>query len=486
MSSKPNIIVFMTDQQNALTVGRDKRAKTPNLDKFLSESVNFTECYTCAPHCCPSRASFFSSLYPSQHGVWNNVEVDNALSRGLYDDIELFPELLKKQDYHNVFSGKWHVSSTEGPLDRGFDKVLREQTSNYGRTKPTNMPRYNDWRHVYVPGAEMDTENDCSSKEDGRIVRPGYPGYYQYGINENPFNDTDTTEMSCEYIESYDYSSPLFMYVGTIGPHDPYFVPQRFLDMYDIDDIDLPQSFYDDMEDKPALYRRTKSMFALSENEHRESIRRYLAFVSYEDYLFGRVLQSIEASGQGDNTVVIYTSDHGDYLANHGLWAKGLPCFKEAYNIPLAIRGEGFSKGTICDNLTSITDIAPTILSIAGTAFSREIIGKSLAPVLRDESPDDVHTEIYTQTNGNEIYGIQRAVWNKKWKYVFNTFDFDELYDLENDPSELSNLLPNPELNKVVREMCKYIWTFAKRTNDGCTCPYIMVSFAPYGPGITL
>ncbi|MFI3238699.1 MAG: sulfatase-like hydrolase/transferase [Lachnospiraceae bacterium] len=483
--SKKNIIVFMTDQQNADTIKATHMAKTPNIDRFLKESTQFSSCFCPSPHCCPSRASFFTGLYPSEHGVWNNVEVDNTLSRTVYDDVVLFPEQLQEAGYHTVFSGKWHVSAYDGPLERGFDTVLHEYVSNYGRMKPTNKPLTNDWDKVYTKGVRIDTRADLEkeNKEFGRIIRPGYPTYSQFGLDENPFGDTDTTQLACSYIEDYDFEKPLFMYVGTTGPHDPYCVPQRFLDLYNIEDIELPESFYDTMEDKPALYRRTKSMFRLTEAEHKESIRRYLAFISYEDYLFGKVLDSIEKKGITEDTVVMYLTDHGDYLANHGLWAKGLPCFREAYNIPAIVRGSGFGEGIVHEGLLSLTDFAPTILDIAGLESKGS--GKSFLSILQGDL-EELHTNMFSQTNGNEVYGIQRSVWNKKWKFTYNTFDFDELYDLEHDPMELHNLLPDESYNDIVYEMCKKLWQFAKEKKDNATCAYIMVALAPYGPGITI
>lgn len=483
---KPNIVVFMTDQQNAQTMYAHNVAKTPNIDRFLADSMQFTNCYTCSPHCCPSRATFFSGLYPTQHGVWNNVEVGNALSRGLYDNVKLFSEHLKDVGYHTSFSGKWHVSAYQGPTDKGFDEVLMESTSNSGkRMTPCNLPESFDWDTVYDGSKPIDQTSVKDPSDFGRIVREGYPTYYQFGDDQNPFGDADVARLACEKIESYQGDQPLLMYVGTIGPHDPYKVPQEFLDLYNIDDMQLPDSFVDEMQDKPALYRRTRMQFALSEAEHKESLRRYMAFVSFEDHLFGQVLDSIEKSGKKDDTVVIYLSDHGDYLGAHGLWAKGLPCFREAYQVPCAIRIPNQTTQSQCDALVSIADVAPTILALAGIETPDEIVGRSLLPLIAD--PDaGFRSEIYTQTNGNEIYGIQRAVFDKKWKYVYNSFDFDELYDLESDPTEQHNLLPDTQYNDVVRDLCKKMWRFARDTKDDCTCPYIMVGLAPYGPGIVL
>ncbi len=490
MAKKPNIVVFMTDQQNAQTIKPNHVAITPNIDKFYEKAVVFDNAFCPAPHCCPSRATFFSGLYPSQHGVWHNVEVDNAISRSLYDDVRLFPEQLKKAGYETVFSGKWHVSAYEGPDAYGFDDVLCERTTNYGRF-PRERKRYcNDWEKLYNYPEKI---NLNGKKENfGQIYREGYPIYHQFGVDENPFNDKATVELACEDIKKRVKESnakgsdakPFFYYVGTIGPHDPYCPPQEFIDLYKDVELTLPESFDDELKDKPNLYRRTKERFDLTKEEHIESMRRYLAFVSYEDSLFGKLIDTLEETSELENTYVIYLTDHGDYLGAHGLWAKGLPCFKEAYNICAMVGGAGINKHSTQNALVSLADFAPTILELANAPKLENTIGQSLVPYLKDEEPKTWRKNIFTQTNGNEIYGMQRAVWDNKWKYVLNLFDYDELYDLENDPSEMHNLIEDKSYAPIVKEYCKKLWKFAKQTQDNSTCAYIMVSLAPYGPGI--
>lgn len=479
MNTKPNFVIFMTDQQNADTVfGGASRAITPNIDAFRKNAVSFTQAYCASPHCCPSRASFFSGLYPSQHGVWNNVEVDNALSRGLYDNIKLLPELMQEHGYHTVFSGKWHVSAYEGPTDRGFDENLHEYISNYGRFSPVNKPRTKDWEIEYRdPFSYPELKPGC-------LRREGYPDHQQYAVKEDSYGDEKTVFEACKKIREHDWTTPLFLYVGTTGPHDPYTPPQKYLDMYADLEIQLPENFVDDMKDKPHLYQRTRERYSLTKEEQIESLRHYLAFTSYEDALFGKVINVLKDVGQLDNTYVIYVSDHGDYAGAHGLWAKGLPCFREAYQIPAIIGGCGFSDQRNIDELVSILDFMPTILELAGIPIPEKVSAKSLVPFLRSGNPETWREALYTQTNGNELYGIQRAVWNKKWKYVFNGFDYDELYNLESDPYETNNLIDDGKYRDIVRHMCQLMWENAKKTEDNCTCSYIMVSLAPYGPGI--
>lgn len=483
MKKKPNFLIFMTDQQNADTIKPGHLAKTPNIDAFVKDSIRFEKAYTTSPHCCPSRAGFFTGLYPSQHGIWNNVEVDNALSRGLYDDVKCFPEAFQSHGYDTFFAGKWHVSAYEGPGDRGFNHVLNEVVTNYGRFEPANRQRAEDWEEFYSDKAAIKLDN---SKAFGEIVRPGYPKYVQFGRDDKPFSDALSVGNACDALDAISPDQPFLMYVGVTGPHDPYCAPQEFLDLYKDVTISLPESFDDPMEDKPALYRRTRSCFSLTREEHIESVRHYLALVSYEDSLFGQLIKKLQDKGLYEDTYVLYVTDHGDYLGAHGLWAKGLPCFREAYEICAVLGGGGIHGGTTCDSLVSITDFAPTILELAGIDSDLPMTGRSLVPFLTQEPVANWRTELYTQTNGNEVFGIQRAVWNKRWKYVFNTFDYDELYDLAHDPHELHNVIHVPENKTVIKELCKKMWAFAKETRDNCTCPYIMVGLAPYGPGILL
>jgi arylsulfatase A-like enzyme len=333
--------------------------------------------------------------------------------------------------------------------------------------------------------AALAEKPDPARREPGEILRPGWGPYRHYGIDENPFGDADQVASAIDVIRSRPADRPWAHYIGTLGPHDPYHVPRRFLDLYDPDSIELPPSFADRMEDKPALYRRTRSMFdQLTEAEHREAIRHYLAFCSYEDFLFGQVLEALDASGQAGDTAVIYCSDHGDYLGDHGLWCKGLPCFRGAYEVPLIVRwpGRGARPGCEETSFVSLADIAPTLLEMAGIDPGRTFAGASLVPFLSGESPANWRDAVFTQTNGNELYGIQRSVMTRDWKLVFNGFDFDELYDLRADPHETRNLASRPDLAPVRSELYGRLWAFAREQEDQAINNYIMVGLAEHGP----
>ena len=198
------------------------------------------------------------------------------------------------------------------------------------------------------------------------------------------------------------------------------------------------------------------------------------------------MLEALAQSGEAENTVVLYCSDHGDYLAEHGLWCKGLPCFQPAYHVPLIVRWPvGLAQpGRSVDAFVGLEDVAPTVLDLAGIAPGRPGAGRSLLPFLRGETPSDWRTAVFTQSNGNELYGIQRSVMTRDWKYVYNGFDEDELYDLRQDPDETVNRIADPALRPVLRDLSRQLWQFAHERRDACINSYIMVGLAPFGPGI--
>jgi arylsulfatase A-like enzyme len=504
-ASRPNILIFMTDQQRGDSIPPYSRAKTPNLDRFCKQGVTFSQTYCPSPHCCPSRATFFTGLYPSEHGVWNNVDVGNALSRGPVLGTKLFSDDLKAAGYDLHFSGKWHVSSLDTPADRGWAMSPTQQFARPSVTGPgvlppavagdwhsfNGRPTQNEW-HKYALLAQRPEQ---TQRFEAQILRPGFATYTHYGETRDPSIkgqgaysfDQNVMDDALRIIRQRKHSAnPWVQYIGILGPHDPYFLPKAYLDQYRLEDVHLPANYSDRMADKPALYRRTRSVFdQLPQAKHREALRHYLAYCTYVDALFGQVLKAMEESGELDDTLVLYTSDHGDYASEHGLWCKGLPCFRGAYHVPAAVRWpKGIANpGRNVEAMVSTADFAPTFLDVAGVKLDRPLTGRSLMPFLRDEpAPADWRDAMFTQSNGNEQYGIQRSVSTRKWKYVYNGFDFDELYDLEADPGETRNLASDPNLRDVVRQMCHRLWRFAFEHKDVVINDYVMVAFAPVGP----
>ena len=490
MSTRPNILIFMTDQEQADVLAADHPCFTPNADRLAAEGIRFTQTYTPAPHCCPSRATFMTGLYPSRHGVYNNVCNRAAIHTGLNPGVATFSEQLRAAGYNLTLCGKWHVSVEEGPADRGWHE--REITAAKGTLHGRSI---DDWRTGPLTP-------DGEARLRGHVQRPGWGDVTVYETipdgGPKGYEDLHDYQVVRAAVDELGRLSqqdvPWCLFVGPVGPHDPFNVPQKFVDMYDPDEIELPPSFHDTLEDKPRVVQRQRRQLwdQLSEDEVRESIAHYWAFCTLEDALLGEVLAALDATGQADNTLVIFMSDHGDYCGAHGLYLKGVAAFREAYHIPCIMRWpEGIRRpGREVGEFVTLADFAPTFLELAGLTPTEDLVGeltgRSLTPFLADETAADWPDTLYSQLNGVELYYSQRIVATNEFKYVYNGFDFDELYDLRSDPLEMVNLAADPGYADVKHDLVRRMWRFAAQEEDIIFNPYGTVALAPWGPGDAL
>lgn len=475
--AKPNILIVMTDHQRADTSFKNHPTITPHLDQLASEGLTFTNAFCPSPHCCPSRATFFSGLYPSQHGIWNNICNRMSLGSSLKECVRLWSEDLADNGYTQHYVGKWHVSITQHPKDVGW----QEKT-----VTGTGFEHHGMRWEQYQALAQ---QKEKTVRGEGEILRNGYPDntLYRTSKREEHRHDERVLEETIEALQNLtSQDQPWVVYAGFIGPHDPYIAPQEFLDLYDIKEIELPASYGDELSDKPQVVQRLREQIfgQLSEREVREAIRHYYAYCSYLDDCFGKILQALDATGQAEETIVIYTSDHGDYVGEHGLFAKGIPCYRGAYHIPVVIRWPAglLNPNRQEDAFVSLADFAPTFLDIAGITTNRHFAGQSLLPFIKDHQPEAWRDAIMTQCNGVEQYYTQRSVMTKEWKYVYNGFDQDELYHLSEDPEEMYNLANEPAYMETIRKLSRKMWQFAYENDDALINPYITVGLAPFGP----
>ena len=480
---RPNILIFMTDQEQSAVVHPDHPCQTPNATRLAREGVLFRNAFCPTAHCCPSRATFMTGLYPSRHGVYNNLSNPTRIHDTVYPGVRMFSEGLRDAGYNLAYAGKWHVSDAEGPGDRGWQELL--VTSNKGSYRDRDLEQ---WREK---AAEPE---DAGPRQRGEVLRPGWGNYQLYRSmptsDAQPYgghNDQKVVQSALDVLPGLaDSGSPWCLYVGPHGPHDPFHVPDRFVKMYDPKTIPLPASFTDTMEDKPRIYQRMRQQYwgQLSEDEVRESIAYYWAYCTMEDELFGQVLAALDATGQAENTLVLRLSDHGDYCAAHGLYCKGVPAFREAYNVACIARWPNGIKqpGREVDDFVTLADFAPTFLDLAGVTPPSDLTGRSITPFFRGEQPEGWPDAFYSQFNGVELYYSQRIVMTHEHKYVYNGFDFDELYDLRADPNELANQAGNPEYDEVRHDLVRKMWRFAGQTKDIIFNQYATVAFAPWGP----
>ena len=509
----PNVLIFMPDQQNGATVLPGGAVLKPNLDRFRERAITFRNAYCPAPHCCPSRASFLTGLYPSEHGVFNNVTTDTAIHPDPFPGVQYWGSWLKDAGYAMGYAGKLHVGRAATPETCGFQNLSPlEQDSLVENEKRRGAVWARARSEGYAP----------SKRKEGEILRPEWSNLQMYRTLPDAGSkgyeglaDYQIVTAGVDGVRRFAAEGrPWCVMVSNSGAHDPYDAPKKFVDMYDLNRIVLPESYRDTLDDKPRVYQRQRyqTWSQLSDKETHDCLRHYYAKCTMQDAMFGELLDALEETGQRDNTIVIYVSDHGDYGAAHGLWMKGIPSFREAYHIPAIISWPKRIEqpGRTVDAFVDQVDWAPTILEACGVVPRAPLSGASLLPWLRGETPSNWRTATCTQMNGVELYYTQRIVMTNEWKYVYNGFDYDELYDLRRDPREMVNLafpdlshkrtdvregkglsrdasLPWPPLRdeaETARAMLlEKMWTFAAQHADIIFNPYGTVALAPLGPG---
>ena len=483
VKDRPNILIIMQEHMQGQVADLDHPCRMPNVkDRLARKGMRFTLGYTPTALCSPARASFFTGLYPTVHGMYNNYHSLPVLHPGLFPGVKLFSEYLKEAGYNLSYIGKWHVSGEKGPADYGW-YVPKGAGVAGAPGYPVPGRRRILWeRRLYRrPKVKL--------RRYAIIKRPGWPDYVLYGtLDGRPeeMPDFRRARVAAEEIRRLSRDSkPWVIFIGLTDLHDPFIAPEPYASMYDPDEVPLPKNYYDSLEDKPAIYRRMRRQLwsQLSEEQVREAIAHYWGLCTMTDDVVGLILDALEEVSEEDNTLVLFTSDHGDQVGGHGLFLKGVMPFEESYRIPMVVRWPQVVKpGSVCTEFVTLCDFAPTFCEIAGAEMPKPCHGRSLLPILQGSTPEDWPRSFFGQFLGTEYYYTQRIIRTHRFKYVFNGYDVDELYDLQNDPYEMRNLAADPDYEEVKMELIKEMWKWCVETDDILFNPYPTVALVPYGP----
>ncbi len=461
--NKPNILFLMTDQQQQSIIMGETPCVMPNVERLKEIGTTFNEARTVNSICSPSRASLFTGLYPHNHGMVDCSHCVEPFRADYKDGTKMLSQIIKENGYQTGYFGKWHVERTNDPCNFGFDKAITEfHGKKFPRTLTSSRVLKQDGYHDRVI---------CGTHSEG-VAETEEHFFY---------------ESAMDFIKKSKENSdkPWFTFISTNAPHDPYLAPEELMNLYDVDKMEIPQSYYDQMLDKPSIYRRCKEVWKdLSEDDVKKIIACYYAYNTLIDRLVGNMLDYLKESNQLENTLIVYLSDHGDMMGAHGLFCKGIPAFDETYRIPLIMSYKGkIPNACISKQKISMVDIAPTVLDFAGLSALENTDGESLAKKIANNNSIKERS-IYAEFYGQRLSCSQRILWKDNYKYVFNGFDFDELYDLEKDPKETINLNKSQNHEVVRKDMAREMWNIAKNTGDACfiDAEYFMFRFLPVGP----
>lgn len=458
----PNLLLLMTDQQRADTITPGGPCLTPHLQALAAQGSRFARCYATNPICSPSRASLYTGLLPSTHGMTDVTHAVGPTQAELAPGLPFWSRTLHDAGYRTAHFGKWHVERSDELERFGFDEYEV------------------DLRLTGVQTSELPLSPRVEVRQDG------YRTFLLAGVSEERAGDSREAQLfdrGIAFLEAaaHERERPWALVVSTEAPHDPFLVPRELYDRYDPGSLEQPVSADDEMHDKPAIYRRIRRTWeALGATERAQATACYYAACSGIDDQVGRILAALRESGQEDDTLVVFTSDHGDYLGAHGLWLKGVAAFEEAYRVPLVLRGPGIPSGLRVDAPVSLLDLPRTLVRLLlGSDFGGH--GCDLAPWLEGRQGAG---EAYAEFHGQRFRYTQRVLWQGALKYVFNGFDEDELYDLEADPAECRNLAREPEARPLLRALAARMWARARECGDRTftEAQYGMFRFAPVGP----
>jgi arylsulfatase A-like enzyme len=393
--------------------------------------------------------------------------------------------ILARNGYKNFYYGKWHA---------GPGTALEQNCEGFsysGYSNPYTKPEYIDYlKKKKLPNPTINiTRNFMKDRPEvggtGYVQDRSWCNEHAVGKMNAPKECHEAfflAEMACDKLEELSKNNknqPFHLRVDFWGPHPPYFPTQEFIDMYNPSQIPMYESFSDSLEEKPKKYKRELNLgigedrVLIQPNPMRwEDWQHVLAYcyahITMVDDAAGKIINKLDELGFGENTMVIYTTDHGDAVACHGgHFDKASYLCEAVMRIPMAIRYPNvIESGEIINSWVSNLDIAPTILDAAGLSFTKKVDGSSLLKIFekKDEDREDLMCESYGHGDKEYIHG--RVLYYNNLKYVYNYNELDELYDLKADKYEMNNLVNNEEYAEKLNEMIKRLKKKQKEFND--------------------
>jgi len=482
---KPNVLVIMCDQLNYKALScYGGPISTPNIDRIANEGVKFNRAYATTPFCSPSRASIVTGLYPHQHGVVQNLGFSQK--EGITIEDETTGKLLYENGYSTHQYGKWHVES---------------DSLNY-------LPYYTDqYDYGYQYKNEMHKQGITVRKDDGQDWMSFYGQYwptevipYMKGIRnyleeiwkDRPIKDVPIkmgrlrlqpedwiddklTNLTVNQIKTVvSNKNPFFITTSFIWPHDPNFLPNPYYNSINLDSLQIPDSKIPEKRFEKSWSRRMVNGYG--DKGLKEFLRIYYGAVKYLDDRVGRILDELEKQGILDETLIIFTSDHGDMMGGHGMvWKSNTSFYEEIAAIPFMIRYPKLIEPSVSDMHVSLVDIKPTILNFTKTPYNEKVSGVDLIPFITGEKDKSLGRKysfsqrVTPDKNGrrniNKTSKGSFMIRGDRFKLIIYPDGERFFYDLKNDPSEMKNIIDNKLYKNQILEIETELQKWLDETN---------------------
>jgi len=462
---KPNVLFISVDDLNDWT-GISKGhpdVKTPNLDRLAKRGVYFTNAHASVAVCTPSRLSVLSSLSPVTTGCYTNKS--GTPNQEVWNEVNLLPAYFRQNGYRTMGCGKieghacWAIEDDfenqklwdeRRPRVYGLTEKMMKDGNRYGAPDFYPFPmggsgtmNYNKAHGTNFPGFSL-----CA----GPIDRDYLP--------EGKMPDEINVEWAIERLQK-DYDKPFMLGVGFLRPHVPYTAPRQYFDLYPLDKIDILKALDNEFSDIP-IYGKAMAegitdpgaemiVNTISPTYRKELVQGYLASISFMDAQLGRLLDALDNSKHGKNTIIVLWSDHGQCFGEKRNWRKN-NLWNEATVAPMlwVVPGE-IAEGQVNKNAVSLLDIYPTLTDLCGLDQNQRHDGENILPLLKDMTVKRKNPVISTWTYGSHSVRVD------KWRYIHYYDGSEELYDEEKDYGEHINLAKDPNFKQVISELKKYL-----------------------------
>ncbi len=467
MPSRPNILLLFTDQERADLVAPDGLpVETPNIDRLREEGMWFEAAYTPTSICTSARASLLTGLYPHAHGLLNNSHEADAIRTDLPKELPTVGELLDSSGYDNTYIGKWHVSHERGPGDFGFRYF--GGSDHHHDNFEVAFEHYRESNDIIVPEADVENKQYAGEAENRTLIAGTDPVPVE---SSRPYFLAELTIDALERWANGDREGPFFHRTDFLGPHHPYIIPEPYASMYDPSEIEPWGNYPETFDGKPRVheqYLQYRGVETFDWETWSQLVANYYGFMTLIDDQIGRILDALEEFGLADETAVVHSSDHGDFIGSHRQFNKGPLMYDETYRIPLVVRWPGVvDPSTHTAAFVRLQDLMATFLEWADIDPPEDIHARSIQSLLTGSTPDDWPESVYAQYHGDE-FGLysQRMVRTEQYKFVYNGPDRNELYDLAADPYELQNLIDHPAYAEARTEMADRLTDWMYRVDD--------------------
>lgn len=438
-NKQPNLLFLMADQHRYDCTGLAGRypVSTPNLDRLGEEGAFFRNAYTPMPICAPARQCLASGRMADSFGGFWNYDMPGLPCKSFVCDGTSWTNRLQKNGYQTAFLGRWHASEQYTASDFGYSCVIGNDRWSKHVTE-----KYPDKQHT---GGWMGEESflDLEDSQTHFMAREACGLLQQFARSDRPFH------------LRLDFSDP----------HLPCRPSLPFARMFDPADVPPWDSFGDAFEGKPYIQ---KQMVMNWDNEQRtqwsdwnECVARYYGMIAQVDDAVGRILHTLEETGLAENTIVIYTADHGDTSGGHNMMDKHYVLYDDVTHVPLIIRWPGVTKpGTVVEDFTAhMLDLVPTIEEACGLGHNKTNQGLSLIPLLKGEAQPERAPFAVSSSNGQQFgFFCNRTIRTAEYRYVWNLTDVDELYHIPSDPGEKKNLAADPAYRETLQSLRRRLY----------------------------